>query len=84
MLSIEEAKAKTMDLAIQIYRDGRTGLSKAAEIAGSSIAKFEDQLIKRGIGVILYAKDDLPILKSEIENIMEIAEKSRKTSAKRE
>ena len=81
MLNIEKAKAKTMDLAIQLYRDGKTGLSKAAEISGSSIAKFEDQLIKRGVGVILYTKDDLSILKSEIENVMEIAKKSRKSSA---
>lgn len=81
MLSIEKAKAKTMDLAIKLYRDGKIGLSKAAEISGSSIAKFEDQLIKRGVGVILYTKDDLSILKSEIENVMEIAKKSRKSSA---
>jgi len=63
LLSIEKAKAKTMDLAIQLYRNGKIGLSKAAEISGSSIARFEDQLI-------LYTKDDLSILKSEIENAM--------------
>jgi len=67
-----------MNVAIQLYRDGKIGLSKAAEIAGLSIAEFEDQLIKRGVGVILYTKDDLPLLKSEIENIRQIAKKSKK------
>ena len=78
MLSVEEAKVKAMDLAIRLYREGDTGLSKAAEMAGLSIAEFEDQLFKRGAGVILYTKDDLSILKSEIENVREIAKKSRK------
>jgi len=78
LLSIEESRSKVMNVAIQLYRDGKIGLSKAAEIAGLSIAKFEDQLIKRGVGVILYTKDDLPLLKSEIENIRQIAKKSKK------
>lgn len=81
LLSIEEAKSKVMNLAIQLYKDGKVGLSKAAEIAGSSIAEFEDQLIKERVGIILYAKDDLPLLKSEIKNIKEIAKKSRKSSS---
>jgi len=78
LISIEEAKSKVTNLAIQLYKDGKVGLSKAAEIAGLSIAKFEDQLIKEGIGVTLYTKDDLPLFKSEIENIKEIAKKSKK------
>lgn len=78
MLSIEESRSKVMNVAIQLYRNGKIGLSKAAEIAGLSIAEFEDQLIKRGVGVILYTKDDLPLLKSEIENIRQIAKKSKK------
>lgn len=78
MISIEEAKSKVTNLAIQLYKDGKVGLSKAAEIAGLSIAKFEDQLIKEGIGVTLYTKDDLPLFKSEIENIKRIAKKSKK------
>jgi len=78
LLSIEESRSKVMNVAIQLYRDGKIGLSKAAEIAGLSIAEFEDQLIKRGVGVILYTKDDLPLLKSEIENIRQIAKKSKK------
>jgi predicted HTH domain antitoxin len=78
LISIEEAKSKVTNLAIQLYKDGKVGLSKAAEIAGLSIAKFEDQLIKEGIGVTLYTKDDLPLFKSEIENIKRIAKKSKK------
>jgi predicted HTH domain antitoxin len=79
LLSVEEAKSKVMDLAIQLYRDGKVGLSKAAEIAGLSIAEFEDQLIKRGVGVTIYARDDLSIFKSEVENIREIVRRSRKS-----
>ena len=79
LLSIEEAKSKVLNLAIQLYRDEKVGLSKAAEIAGLSIAEFENQLIKKGVGVTLYTKDDLPILKSELENIREIVKKSGKT-----
>ena len=78
MLSIEEAKSKVMNLAIQLYRDEKVGLSKAAEIAGLSIAEFENQLIKKGVGVTLYTKNDLPIFKSELENIREIVKKSGK------
>ena len=78
MLSIEKSKSKVMNLAIQLYRDKKIGLSKAAEIAGLSIAEFENQLIKKGVGVTLYTKDDLPLFKSEIENIRDIAKKSRK------
>ncbi len=78
LLSIEESRSKVMNLAIQLYKDGKVGLSKAAEIAGLSIARFEDQLIKEGVGVILYTKDDLPLFKLEIENIKNIAKKSRK------
>jgi len=73
LLSIEKAKAKAMDLAVQLYRDGKIGLSKAAELSGSSIAEFEDQLFKRGVGIVLYTKDDLSIFKSEIKNVREIA-----------
>lgn len=79
MLSIEEAKSKVMNLAIQLYQDEKVGLSKAAEIAGLSIAEFENQLIKKGVGVTIYTKDDLPIFKSEIENVKEIVKKSRKS-----
>jgi len=78
LLSIKEAKSKAMNLAIQLYRDEKVGLSKAAEIAGLSIAEFENQLVKKGVGVTLYTKDDLPLFKSEIENVKEIAKKSRK------
>ena len=78
MLSIEEAKSKVMNLAIQLYRDEKVGLSKAAEIAGLSIAEFENQLIKKGVGVTLYTKNDLLIFKSELENIREIVKKSGK------
>jgi len=76
LLSIEESRSRVMNLAIRLYKDGKVGLSKAAEIAGLSIAKFEDQLIKEGIGVTLYTKDDLQLLKSEVENIKGIAKKS--------
>lgn len=76
---MDEAKSKVIDLAIQLYKDEKVGLSKAAEIAGLGIARFEDQLIKRGVRVALYKKEDLPLLKSEIENIKEIAKKTRKT-----
>jgi len=79
LLSIEEAKSKVMNLAIQLYQDEKVGLSKAAEIAGLSIAEFENQLIKKGVGVTIYTKDDLPIFKSEIENVKEIVKKSRKS-----
>lgn len=78
MLSIEKSKSKVMNLAIQLYRNEKVGLSKAAEIAGLSIAEFENQLIKKRVGVTLYTKDDLPLFKSEIENIRDIAKKSRK------
>jgi len=78
LLSIEEAKSKVMNLAIQLYRDEKVGLSKAAEIAGLSIAEFENQLIKKGVGVTLYTKNDLLIFKSELENIREIVKKSGK------
>jgi len=77
-LSVEKAKAEAMDLAVRLYKDGKIGLSKAAELSGSSIAEFEDQLVKRGVGIVLYAKDDLSIFKSEIKNVREIA-KSFKT-----
>jgi len=79
LLSVEEAKSKVLNLAIQLYRNEKVGLSKAAEIAGLSIAEFENQLIKKGVGVTLYTKDDLSILKAELENIGEIAKKSGKT-----
>lgn len=78
MIGIEEAKSEVTSLAIGLYKDGKVGLSKAAEIAGLSIAEFEGQLIKEGIGIILYTKDDLTLFKSEVENIKEIAKKSRK------
>lgn len=78
LLSVEEAKSKIINLAIQLYTDQKIGLSKAAEISGLSIAQFENQLIKKGVGVTLYTKDDLPLLKSELKNIAEIAEKPRK------
>jgi len=78
LLSIEESKSKVMNVAVQLYRDEKIGLSKAAEIAGLSIAEFENQLIKKRVGVTLYTKDDLPLFKSEIENIRDIAKKSRK------
>lgn len=78
LLSVEKAKAEAMDLAVRLYKDGKIGLSKAAELSGSSIAEFEDQLVKRGVGIVLYAKDDLSIFKSEIKNVREIA-KSFKT-----
>jgi predicted HTH domain antitoxin len=35
-----------MNLAIELYRDEKIDLSKAAEIAGLSIAELENQLIK--------------------------------------
>ncbi len=76
LLSVEEAKFKVLNLAIQLYRDEKVGLSKAAEIAGLSIAEFENQLIRKGVGVTLYTKDDLSILKSELENMREIVKKS--------
>jgi len=78
LLSIEEEKSKVLNLAMQLYRDEKVGLSKAAEIAGSSIAEFENQLIRKGVGVTLYTKDDLSILKAELENIREIIKKSGK------
>jgi len=64
LLSLEEAKSKVLNLAIQLYRDEKVGLPKAAEIAGLSIAEFENELIKKRVGVTLYTKDDLSILKS--------------------
>lgn len=62
-----------MGMAIELYKEGEITLSRGAEVAGVSFPKFKDELIKRGVEVIVPE-----VTKVEIKKGVELIKKIRR------
>lgn len=65
-----------MGMSIELYKEGRVTLSRGAEIAGVSFPKFKDELIKRGIDIIVPE-----VTKAEMKKGVELIRKIRRGEA---
>lgn len=65
-----------MGMAIELYKKGEITLSRGAEIAGVNFPKFKDELIKRGVEIIVPE-----VTKVEMKKGVELIRKIRRGEA---
>jgi predicted HTH domain antitoxin len=70
-LSRDELRERAaLNLAVQLYAEGRLSLGKAAKIAGTNKFSFWALLIERGVAVFNYTEDDYEDDLATIERIL--------------